>query len=110
LDAHLRRWGLATGQITGYGEEAVTHSEVTRAIAEGRADVGLGVEAAALAYGLDFVPLTMERYDLVIPVEVWDSPPAQALVRWLSSAEARAAIADLGGYDIGETGRVTWVG
>jgi molybdate-binding protein/DNA-binding transcriptional regulator YhcF (GntR family) len=110
LDAHLRRRGLVPEQISGYEEQVPTHSEVACAIAEGRADVGLGVEAAALAYGLDFVFLATERYDLVVPVEVWESVPLQALVQWLSTEEARASIMGLGGYDTRETGRLAWVG
>jgi putative molybdopterin biosynthesis protein len=86
-----------------------THSEVARAIAEGRVDVGLGVEAAALAYGLDFLPLTTERYDLVIPEEVWDRAPIQVLARWLATDRAKEKIMALGGYDVAQTGRVEWL-
>ncbi len=109
LDAQLRRRGLDPARIAGYDTEVCTHAEVARTIAEGRADVGLGVEAVALAYGLDFVRLTTERYDLAIPAESWELPPVQALARWLATPEARAAIADLGGYETEETGRVEWV-
>jgi molybdate-binding protein/DNA-binding transcriptional regulator YhcF (GntR family) len=109
LDAHLRQRGIAPEQIRGYDDEVLTHSEVARAVADDRANVGLGVEAVALAYGLDFVLLTSERYDLVIPAEVWESPPARALAQWLSTDEARSAITGLGGYETSETGRVEWV-
>jgi len=110
LDAILHRLGLPAQQIAGYGDERLTHSAVAGAVAEGSADVGLGIEAAALAYGLDFVPLKRERYDLVIPADVWEASAVQALARWLGTDEARGAIGDLGGYDVGETGRVTWIG
>jgi molybdate-binding protein/DNA-binding transcriptional regulator YhcF (GntR family) len=109
LDAQLRRSGIDPHQISGYAEEVQTHSEVARAIAENRAAVGLAVQAAALAYGLDFLPLTTERYDLVIPAEVWEHPPIQALVHWLATAEARQRIAALGGYEVRETGQVAWL-
>ncbi len=109
LDARLRRMGLASEDIPGYQTEMQTHSEVACAIAEDSADVGLGVQAAALAYGLDFLPLTMERYDLVIPAEVWNHAPIQALARWLSTDKAKKSIADLGGYNVEETGRVEWL-
>jgi molybdate-binding protein/DNA-binding transcriptional regulator YhcF (GntR family) len=109
LDAHLRRLGLAPEAISGYTKEVRTHSDIARTIAEGNADVGLGVEAAALAYGLDFLPLTTERYDLVIPTQSWDRPPVKALVNWLTTDEARFGIEALGGYDVAETGRVEWV-
>lgn len=109
LEAQLRRLDLSPQHISGYDQEAPTHSELAQAIAEGRADVGLGVEAAALAYGLDFLPLTTERYDLIIPAEVWERPPVQALAHWLTTAEARATIKALGGYEVDQTGRVEWL-
>lgn len=110
LDAQLAQMGLNAAQIRGYENEAATHLEVAGAVATGHADLGLAVEAAALAYGLDFVLLTSECYDLVIPVEVWDLPALRALVTWLASDEARVAIDDLGGYDTAHTGRVEWIG
>ena len=108
LDTQLERLGVAPTQIAGYDEQVPTHS--ARAVAKGHADVGLGVEAAALVYGLDFVSLTTERYDLVVPEVTWASPPVQALARWLSTTAAREDIASLGGYDTAETGRVEWIG
>jgi putative molybdopterin biosynthesis protein len=69
----------------------------------------LGVEAAALAHALDFIYLTMERYDLVIPADVWDHPAIAALVTWLPTLDAQACIAGMGGYDTHATGRVEWI-
>ena len=109
IDAQLRRLGLAPAQISGYDKEAQTHSEVSRAIAEMQADVGLGLETAALAYGLGFIPLTKERYDLVIPAEAWEKEPIPALVSWLTGDRAKESIMHLGGYDVRETGKVEWV-
>jgi len=109
LDAQLRRLHVPTAAIAGYEQEAATHAEVARAVAEGQADAGLGIEAAALAYGLGFILLVTEPYDLVIPVEVWESAPVQALAAWLGTAEARAAIAGVGGYETGTSGQVSWI-
>lgn len=110
LDAQLHRLGILADRLAGYADEALTHSDVARAVADGRADVGLGIEAAAIAYGLAFVPLTTERYDLAMLPEIWQSGPIQALARWLGSGEAQQEIAALGGYDVGQTGKVQWVG
>lgn len=107
LDAQWRRLGLVGPP--GPGMEVATHSELAQAIAEGRADAGLGIEAAARAWGLDFIPLTRERYDLVIPAEIWEAPPVAALVGWLASEEPRALLTDLGSYETEATGRVEWV-
>lgn len=109
LDAHLHQLGIGPELVTGYDRELPTHSEVAQLIAEGQAEVGLGVETAALAYGLRFVPLTLERYDLVIPAQVWTVPAIQAIARWLSTDAAKTELLALGGYDVRETGRVEWV-
>ncbi len=109
LDAQMKRLGLSPEQMPGYATEMLTHSQVAQAIAEGQADVGLGIEAAAIAYGLDFVCLTTERYDMVIPMPAWEYPPIQALAQWLCTREARMAITALGGYDTDQSGQVEWV-
>jgi molybdate-binding protein/DNA-binding transcriptional regulator YhcF (GntR family) len=109
LDINLKRLGINPESINGYQDEKTTHSEVALAVAQRLADTGLGVQSAALSLGLDFAFLTTERYDLVVPEEKWDLPAVQALARWLDTAPARRAIADLGGYDVDQTGRVEWV-
>lgn len=110
LDAAFRQAGLSPQDIRGYDDERLTHSEVARAIAEGNADVGLGLETAALVFGLDFIQLVLERYDLVIPAEALETPAVKRLVEWLGSTEAKRAIAALGGYETEETGRMWWIG
>lgn len=109
LDSRFEQLGLNPTGIRGYENEVRTHLQVAGAVAEGRVDVGLGVEAAALAYRLDFVLMTTERYDLVVTDEAWDLSGVQALVQWLRSAETKKAIIDLGGYDVTETSQVKWV-
>ncbi len=109
LDAQLRSLSISPGAVVGYEREELTHLGVARAVDGGEATVGLGIHAAASAYGLDFVSLTEERYDLVFPEAVWRSPAAQALVAIARSARFGEAVAALGGYDTSETGRETWV-
>ena len=91
------------------GPSGATHMQVAQAVAEGSADVGLGIETAALAYGIGFVPLTVERYDFVVPQEAWQLPALQAFARWLTTDPARVLIGDLGGYDTSVSGEVIWV-
>jgi molybdate-binding protein/DNA-binding transcriptional regulator YhcF (GntR family) len=109
LDAQLHRVGIDSSNIAGYRDEKMTHSEVARAVSKGQADVGLGVETAALAFGLGFKLLTTERYDLVIPSDKWDLESVQALKQWLDTPQAKTEINNLGGYDTKETGTVRWV-
>ena len=109
LDAQLRRHSLLAEDISGYADEAKTHSQVAQAIIEEQADTGLAVESVAKSYGLHFIPLTTERYDLVIPVEIFQREPVQALADWLTTVAATQMIAALGGYGVDATGRVQWI-
>jgi molybdate-binding protein/DNA-binding transcriptional regulator YhcF (GntR family) len=110
LDLALQRLGVDTSRITGYETEKVTHSAVAQAVAEKGADAGIGLQGAALSYGLDFLFLTHDRYDLVVPEDIFSSPVLGALVKWLKRPSTRQAIEELGGYDAGLSGDVEWVG
>lgn len=109
LDVQLRALGIDIKDISGYQDECKTHSEVAGAISKGQGNVGQGVQTAALAYGLDFILLNTERYELVFPVKVWERQATQSLYAWLTTADAREMIEGLGGYDTTETGRLVWV-
>jgi putative molybdopterin biosynthesis protein len=105
LDHELRRRGIAADAVSGYAREEHTHLAVAATIAAGRADTGMGVLAAARAFGLDFVPVTREPYDLVLAAETLDDPVTGVLWTLLADPAFRAAVEALGGYDTGEMGR-----
>jgi len=109
LDAALQREGIASDQIAGYDNICPTHLEVARAVAEGAADVGFGLQTSAQTFGLDFIPLVDERYDLVIPEKVAYYPAMERLIDWLQTDAARKAIAEIGGYHTGNTGQMDWL-
>jgi putative molybdopterin biosynthesis protein len=106
LDSILDREGIPREGLKGYDREEVTHLAVAVDIATGLADCGMGVRAAAVALGLDFVPIAWERYDLVIPVRFWDDPLLTPLRALLEDARFREAVAALPGYDPGEMGKL----
>jgi putative molybdopterin biosynthesis protein len=110
LDTTLHQLGIPTAEIPGYQDGKMTHSEVARAVAEGAAQVGIGLEAAALSYGLDFITLTHDRFDLVMEAATIEKVPVQQLVDWLNTETARQTILTLQGYDVSDTGEVVWVG
>jgi putative molybdopterin biosynthesis protein len=105
LDQQLRSEGLQGRKIQGYELEVNTHLEVAQAIFEGRADVGLGIYAAAKQYELDFIPLFEERYDLVITREHFQSPAIAPTLDYIQSADFRQAVHALGGYNCTKTGQ-----
>ena len=109
LDIMLEKANIEPAQIKGYLTEKFTHSEVARAVAEKEANVGIGLEATALVFGLNFSLLTLERYDLVVPEENITIPQIQDLIHWLSLPETKLAIRDLGGYETDQTGTIQWV-
>ncbi|MBX3249207.1 MAG: regulator of molybdate uptake, partial [Myxococcales bacterium] len=73
-------------------------------------DAGVATRDAALAFGLHFVPLSEERYDLVIPRASLDDPRVE---RWLDALTSRAVRIELDalGYDVTHAGdRVAEIG
>lgn len=109
LDAQLAEQSIDGSSIAGYVDEYLTHSEVARAVAEGRAEVGLGLEASAREFGLDFVFLTEERYELVCLESGMRRAVVSGLIEWLKSPAASALIDRYPGYDGRECGQVAWV-
>jgi len=104
LDRELARHAIAAGDIAGYETRATGHLEVAAAIAAGLADAGIASEPAALAYQLAFVPLTQERFDLVVPAAHAASREVQGLLRALSSPWLHDQLASLPGYTVTQCG------
>jgi putative molybdopterin biosynthesis protein len=73
-------------------------------VASGVADCALTIRAAAVALGLEFVPLERERYELAVPAAELGSPHLSALLDSLRSPEFRAAAEGLGGYSAAKAG------
>ena len=110
LDMTLQHLGIHSNQILGYANEKITHSAVAQAVAENEADVGVGLQAASLGYGLDFLFLTNETYHLVVPEPIMQTKPLAVLLDWLKLPSTRQSIQNLGGYETTTTGQVEWVG
>lgn len=87
-----------------------SESDLAEALSQGRADVGLGIEAAARAHGLRFVPLIEERFDLLVARRNWFEEPFQTFWRFCGSAEFTDKARALGGYDLSGFGRVRFNG
>ncbi|RJQ52468.1 MAG: ArsR family transcriptional regulator [Actinobacteria bacterium] len=104
LDRQLRKLGIPHEEITGYETVVSTHTETAAEVAAGRADAGIGIQAAAERLGLGFVPLFQERYDLVIPRERYQDVDFHPLLDRLEAASFKKAVRALGGYDTHETG------
>lgn len=99
LDRERARLGIEPGELPGYDSRAAGHLQVASAITAGLADAGVASEPAACAYGLGFVPLADERFDLVLPGKHLGSREVQGLLKVLTSPWLLAQLAGLPGYD-----------
>ncbi|WP_342618602.1 substrate-binding domain-containing protein [Rhodoferax sp. GW822-FHT02A01] len=106
LDELLRQSSLDATQFPGYAHTEPSHVAVAHAIASGMADVGLGIEVAARAHGLGFVPLLEENYHLVCLKSALDDPAIQALMVLLQSEAWQARLSTLPGYRAWHSGEV----
>jgi putative molybdopterin biosynthesis protein len=105
LDHELGRRGIDPAAVGGYSREEHTHLGVAAAVAAGRADTGLGIRAAARAFGLDFVPVAREPYDLVLRATAVEQDLLAPLWALLEQPDFRTEVEGLGGYSCAETGR-----
>ncbi len=106
LDLRLRELGITPDQVRGYEHEVETHTAAAAAVASGSADVGLGIQPAAKALELDFVPMARERYDLAILEGRFESPAISQIVATVRSESFKSVARELGGYDTSDTGRI----
>jgi putative molybdopterin biosynthesis protein len=99
LDSHLQRAGINPRNVKGYQQIAVGHLPAAWQVKNGLADCCLATKTAACVFGLDFIPLENERYDLVIHKENLSHPSIQILLDTLGRAAFRRELEGLGGYD-----------
>ncbi len=104
LDYKLKKLKLSPERIRGYEKEEFTHMAVAVAVASGLVDAGLGIKSAAVALGLDFVPVEREDYDLVFRKDFFESEKGQRLTEVIRSEGFRRAVEKLSGYDTSRTG------
>ena len=102
LDRQLQAQGIPTESIHGYGNTISTHTECAHLVQTGNADVALGLRAAARQFGLDFLPLFHERYDIVFSQE--QSTLLSPLLDTLQTSAFRRGIESLTGYETMHTG------
>ena len=105
-DYLCKQENLDTSAIYGYDREELTHTSVAAQIVSGSADAGMGIYSAAKLYGLDFIPICIEEYDLIIPDHAWEAPMVRQLIATLKSDGFRDKILSLGGYTVENPGEI----
>jgi molybdate-binding protein len=99
LDSHLGKHGIPANDINGYDSVAPGHLPAAWQVKTGAADCCLATKTAACVFGLDFITLERERYDLVIRVQNMNHPGVQVLLDILGRTSFRRELEGLGGYD-----------
>ena len=105
-DYLCKQENLDPSAIYGYDREELTHTSVAAQIVSGSADAGMGIYSAAKLYDLDFIPICIEEYDLIIPDHAWEAPMVRQLIATLKSDGFRDKILSLGGYTVENPGEI----
>ncbi|MBU8911012.1 MAG: molybdopterin biosynthesis protein [Desulfobacterales bacterium] len=109
FDYKLKTLGLSPDDIQGYENDEYTHMSVAVSVLSGRVDAGLGIQAAARALDLDFIPVVTEEYDLVIPDRFYKTRKIQVLLETIQTREFQDRVISLGGYSTENTGKIIYV-
>ena len=110
FDYLLEQAGLGAKDLNVLDQPALTETDLGHAIANGGADAGLGVRAAAQPFKLKFIPLHVERCDLLVRRRDYFETPMQKLLEFAGTPAFALQAAEMGGYDVSGTGRVVWNG
>jgi len=102
LDNELKKLGIQPESIRGDGVVVNTHTEAAARIKSGKADAALGLQAAAGLYGLGFIPLFEERYDLILPHEQRET--FAPVLNYLQTSDFRTKLSELSGYNATHSG------
>lgn len=105
LDRELKKLGIAPKAVRGYDHLAKGHLPAAMQVMNGAADCCIATKASARVFGLDFVSLARERYDLVLRKKHLDMPEVQALCDTLGRTQFRQELEAMGGYDASPAGR-----
>lgn len=110
LDRLLAREPALDPAVTLIDPPARSEADVAHAVATGHADAGLAIAAAARQYGLEFLPLAEERYDLVAWRRDYFDPSLQRLMEFCRRPAFAERAGELGGYDVSGFGTVHYNG
>ena len=106
LDSLLKNEGVSPKDIQGYQDTTNGHILAAWHVYSGHADCCIAARAGARVFGLGFVPLVSERYDLVVREQNWELPAVQSMLDALNRSSLKSELEALGGYDTSQTGRI----
>lgn len=108
LDYHLQKLHISPSMIRGYENEVYTHFEVGLSILAQQADVGIATIATSKLLGLSFVPITQERFDMVLDQSTFFDRKIQAFIEILNSPDFRRRVEAISNYDFKNSGKIIY--
>ncbi|WP_373690020.1 substrate-binding domain-containing protein [Priestia aryabhattai] len=108
VDEQIRIHNISPKEIRGYEQEEKNHLSIATAVAQGLADVGVGIEKASKMVDVDFIPLIKEQYDLVIMKSEENRHLIKSLLTILNSTDFKNKIQAIEGYDTSKTGSIVF--
>ena len=108
LDSELEKAGIAPEELTGYDHEVDRHMDVGLEVFTGKADAGPAIRIVAKTFGLDFIPLRQERFDLLIGKDCFFDKSIQAFLSVLYEKKFKDLVFKEDGYDISLTGKMIY--
>jgi putative molybdopterin biosynthesis protein len=107
LDIHMKKLGISSSKVKGYGKVMKSHLTMAAAIASGEADAAIGTERISRQMeDIDFIPLLEERYDLVIKKQMLETAQVQKLLQVLKDPVFQKEVARFSGNDYRDMGKI----
>lgn len=108
LDYYLKKLRIPSSKIKGYEEEVYTHLEVGISILSKEVDVGIATIAVSKFFGLSFIPITRESFDMILDQTTFFEKGVQTFMEVLNSGEFRKRVSKLGNYDFKNSGKIIY--
>jgi len=110
LQVLLEKAGLALADLDLVDPPARSEMDLVSTVASGQADAGLGLAGLARQFRLDFVPVILERFDIVVSRRAYFLDPFQRFLAFCRGDRFAAKAQEMGGYDVSGAGRVHYLG
>ncbi|MCX5806022.1 MAG: helix-turn-helix transcriptional regulator [Proteobacteria bacterium] len=107
-DLHLKQLSIPASEIRGYGNESYTHLEIGQSIYSKEADVGIATITVANIFGLAFIPIREEQFDMILDQSTFFEPGVQAFIEVLRSPDFRKRVAKMGNYNFKDSGKILY--
>jgi putative molybdopterin biosynthesis protein len=106
LDSFLAQKNITPDSVSGYSVEEWNHLSAASHVSRGSADVAFGIKYAANQLGLDFIPVTNEKFDLVLRITEENKAAIEHLLDLIHFTTFKESVQELEGYDARDLGEI----